>query len=82
MGCVTYLERYFKDCKLNDANFNAAIKAARVVIDDIAPSYKVAGWEIASGASGTVQAIQEIMVAQSLDETLSLDKLNKIKKQS
>ena len=78
MGCVTYLERYFKDCKLNDANFNAAIKAARVVIDDIAPSYKVAGWEIASGASGTVQAIQEIMV----DETLSLDKLNKIKKQS
>jgi exopolyphosphatase/guanosine-5'-triphosphate,3'-diphosphate pyrophosphatase len=82
MGCVTYLERYFKDCKLSDENFNAAIKAAKEIIDDIAPSYKAAGWEIASGASGTVQAIQEIMVAQSLDETLSLDKLLEIKKQS
>ena len=82
MGCVTYLERYFKDGKLSETNFDAAIKAARIVIDDIAPSYKIAGWEVASGASGTVQAIQEIMVAQSLDETLSLDKLLEIKKQS
>ncbi|OUS73726.1 guanosine-5'-triphosphate,3'-diphosphate pyrophosphatase [Pseudoalteromonas sp. A601] len=82
MGCVTYLERYFKDGKLSETNFDAAIKAARVVIDEIAPSYKIAGWEVASGASGTVQAIQEIMVAQSLDETLSLDKLLEIKNQS
>jgi len=82
MGCVTYLERYFKDCQLNEINFNAAIKAARLVIDEIASDYKSAGWEIASGASGTVQAIQEIMVAQSLDELLSLDKLNAIKEQS
>ena len=33
-------------------------------------------------ASGTVQAIQEIMVAQHLDELLTLEKLNKIKEQS
>ncbi|XQF91117.1 guanosine-5'-triphosphate,3'-diphosphate diphosphatase [Pseudoalteromonas espejiana] len=82
MGCVTYLERYFKDCQLSEANFNAAIKAAHVVIDEIAPEYKAAGWQIASGASGTVQAIQEIMVAQNLDDILTLEKLNKIKDQS
>ncbi|WP_289157245.1 guanosine-5'-triphosphate,3'-diphosphate diphosphatase [uncultured Pseudoalteromonas sp.] len=82
MGCVTYLERYFKDCQLSEANFNAAIKAAHEVIDEIAPEYKKAGWQIASGASGTVQAIQEIMVAQHLDELLTLEKLNKIKEQS
>ncbi|WP_338365174.1 guanosine-5'-triphosphate,3'-diphosphate diphosphatase [uncultured Pseudoalteromonas sp.] len=82
MGCVTYLERYFKDCQLNDANFNAAIKAAREVIDEIALEYKQAGWKIASGASGTVQAIQEIMVAQNLDDLLTLERLYKIKEQS
>lgn len=82
MGCVTYLERYFKDCQLSEANFNAAIKAAHEVIDEIAPEYKAAGWQIASGASGTVQAIQEIMVAQNLDDLLTLEKLNKIKDQS
>ena len=53
MGCVTYLERYFKDCQLSKSNFNAAIKAARTVIDEISPEYKAAGWQIASGASGT-----------------------------
>lgn len=82
IGCVTYLERYFKDCQLNNANFNKAIKAARTVIDEIAPEYKLAGWQLASGASGTVQAIQEIMVAQNLSEHLTLEKLNLIKQQS
>ena len=82
MGCVTYLERYFKDCLLTHSNFNTAIKAARTVIDNIAPEYKAAGWQIASGASGTVQAIQEIMVAQNLDDLLTLEKLNSIKEQS
>ncbi|MGB1976279.1 MAG: guanosine-5'-triphosphate,3'-diphosphate pyrophosphatase, partial [Pseudoalteromonas tetraodonis] len=82
IGCVTYLERYFKDCQLNEANFNTAIKAARAVIDEIAPEYKTAGWQLASGASGTVQAIQEIMVAQNLNEMLTLEKLYTIKQQS
>ena len=40
------------------------------------------GWKSASGASGTVQAIQEIMLAQGLDENLTLNKLNSIKKQA
>jgi exopolyphosphatase / guanosine-5'-triphosphate,3'-diphosphate pyrophosphatase len=82
IGCVTYLERYFKDYKLNNANFNTAIKAARTIIDEVASEFKVAGWQLVSGASGTVQAIQEIMIAQNLDEFLTLEKLNNIKKQS
>ncbi|ALQ06725.1 guanosine-5'-triphosphate,3'-diphosphate diphosphatase [Pseudoalteromonas fuliginea] len=82
MGCVTYLERYFKDCQLSDSNFNTAIKAARTVIDEISPEYKAASWKVASGASGTVQAIQEIMVAQNLDDLLTLEKLNTIKNQA
>jgi len=82
IGCVTYLERYFQDCQLNDTNFNTAINAARTVIDEIAPEYKMAGWEFSSGASGTVQAIQEIMIAQDFDDLLTLEKLNIIKEQS
>lgn len=82
IGCVTYLERYFKDCQLNEHNFTAAINAARAVIDEIAPEYKKAGWQVASGASGTVQAIQEIMVAQNLDDFLTLEKLTTIKSQA
>jgi exopolyphosphatase/guanosine-5'-triphosphate,3'-diphosphate pyrophosphatase len=82
MGCVTFLERYFKDSQLNEANFDTAINAARIIIDDVAIEYKSAGWELASGASGTVQAIQEIMIAQGLSDSLTLEKLNTIKQQS
>lgn len=81
MGCVTYLERYFKDQQLNEHNFAAAINAAKQVITVISSEFKQAGWQYACGASGTVQAIQEIMVAQNHDETLTLNKLMAIKQQ-
>ncbi|MBQ4834125.1 guanosine-5'-triphosphate,3'-diphosphate diphosphatase [Pseudoalteromonas sp. MMG010] len=82
MGCVTFLERYFKDQLLNHINFNNAINAAQEIVDDIACEYKATGWEVASGASGTVQAIQEIMVAQNKSDLLTLEKLNIIKEQA
>ncbi|ATC92964.1 guanosine-5'-triphosphate,3'-diphosphate diphosphatase [Pseudoalteromonas tunicata] len=82
MGCVTYLERYFPDGHLTHKNFDAAIKAAHQVISVITQEFKQAGWLSVSGASGTVQAIQEIMIAQRQDDLLTLDKLNAIKHQA
>jgi len=82
MGCVTYLEKFFQDGKLTLQNFDLATAAAHKMIEPIKASYKQVGWKSASGASGTVQAIQEIMLAQGLDENLTLDKLNSIKKQA
>ncbi|MBS3799350.1 guanosine-5'-triphosphate,3'-diphosphate diphosphatase [Pseudoalteromonas sp. BDTF-M6] len=75
MGCVTYLEHYFKDGLLSDSNYDNAIKAAKQTLQPIIALYKATGWDYAAGASGTVQAIQEIMIAQRQDETLTLDKL-------
>ncbi|MEO2269113.1 guanosine-5'-triphosphate,3'-diphosphate diphosphatase [Pseudoalteromonas sp. YIC-656] len=79
MGCVTYLETYFKDGLLSDANYDAAIRAAKQTLAPIIEQYIATGWDYAAGASGTVQAIQEIMVAQRQDETLTLDKLHDIR---
>jgi exopolyphosphatase/guanosine-5'-triphosphate,3'-diphosphate pyrophosphatase len=82
IGCVTYFEKYFRDGLLTHTNFEAAIKAAKLVISDVADEYKTLGWLTVSGASGTVQAIQEIMVAQRQDDLLTLEKLNAIKDQA
>ncbi|MFC3034612.1 guanosine-5'-triphosphate,3'-diphosphate diphosphatase [Pseudoalteromonas fenneropenaei] len=79
MGCVTYLERYFKDGKLNQQNFDTAIAKAKQVVAPICAEYIKMGWELAIGASGTVQAIQEIQAAQGQSETLDLNTLNAIK---
>lgn len=82
MGCVTYLERYFSDGELSEDNFNQAIQAAAEQIAPISAEFLAKGWQIAVGASGTVQAVQEILVAQGKDEVITLGKLEDIMQQT
>ncbi len=82
MGCVTWLERHFKDRQLNSTNFNNAIDAAKKGLEPILDQYSQLGWDVCVGASGTVQALQEIMLAQGMDEVITLAKLNRLKKQA
>lgn len=82
MGCVTYLDRYFSDGLLSEENFANAIAAAELEASKIAADFMATGWEIAVGASGTVQAMQEILVAQGLDEVITLSKLEAIMQQA
>lgn len=82
MGCVTWLERHFKDRQLNAANFNQAIDAAKAILQPILEPYKALGWDVCVGASGTVQALQEIMLTQGMDEVITLAKLKRLQKQA
>ncbi|MBF4382848.1 guanosine-5'-triphosphate,3'-diphosphate diphosphatase [Vibrio anguillarum] len=82
MGCVTWLERHFKDRQLNAANFNRAIDAAKQTLAPILEQYTQLGWDVCVGASGTVQALQEIMLAQGMDEVITHTKLKRLQKQA
>ncbi|EGU36833.1 guanosine pentaphosphate phosphohydrolase [Vibrio ichthyoenteri ATCC 700023] len=82
MGCVTWLERHFKDRQLNIRNFNQAIDAAKATLDPILQQYTELGWDVCVGASGTVQALQEIMLAQGMDEVITHAKLMRLQKQA
>lgn len=82
MGCVTWLEHYFKDRQLNQHNFKAATEAAKATIQPILKQYIETGWEVCAGASGTVQALQEIMLAQGMDEVITHSKLKRLQKQA
>ncbi len=82
MGCVTWLERHFKDRQLNARNFNQAIQAAKDTLQPILEQYTQLGWDVCVGASGTVQALQEIMLAQGMDEVITHAKLKRLQKQA
>lgn len=82
MGCVTWLERHFKDRQLTATNFNNAIEAAKSTLSPILDSYTDIGWDVCVGASGTVQALQEIMLAQGMDEVITHAKLKRLQKQA
>lgn len=79
MGCVTWLKHYFGDRTLTKENFDAAEQAARSIVRPHAEELRYQGWKVCVGASGTVQALQEIMVAQGMDERITLRKLQQLK---
>ncbi|MUH96622.1 guanosine-5'-triphosphate,3'-diphosphate diphosphatase [Aliivibrio fischeri] len=82
MGCVTWLEGYFKDRALTQKNFDSAIAGAKATLAPILQQYTDLGWQTCVGASGTVQALQEIMLAQGMDEVITLAKLKRLQKQA
>ncbi len=82
MGCVTWLEQYFADRCLSSDNFDNAIEAAKNVLAPIRDHYLSLGWDVCVGASGTVQALQEIMLAQGMSETITLAKLKRMQSQA
>ena len=82
MGCVTWLERFFTDRNLGQENFAAAEQAAREVLHPVAAELRRHGWKVCVGASGTVQALQEIMMAQGMDERITLPKLQQLKQRA
>lgn len=82
MGCVTWLERFFADRNLAQENFDDAETAAREVLRPVADELRKHGWKVCVGASGTVQALQEIMMAQGMDERITLAKLQQLKQRA
>ncbi|TEW53188.1 guanosine pentaphosphatase [Psychromonas sp. RZ22] len=81
IGCVTWLNHYFADGLLNEYNFSNAINAAKQVIVDVKPQYTKYDWQLTLGASGTIQAVNEVNQKQKLSEHLSYELLLAIKQQ-
>ncbi len=82
MGCVTWLERFFSNRHLTQENFDRAEQAARDMLQPVAGALREKGWQVCVGASGTVQALQEIMVAQGMDERITLSKLQQLRQRA
>jgi exopolyphosphatase/guanosine-5'-triphosphate,3'-diphosphate pyrophosphatase len=82
VGCVTYLEQFFPNGYLSEQNYTTAIAAAEAEIYAIRDLYKDFDWQEEVGASGTIQAIQEILIKQGYDEIITLDRLVSIMQQS
>lgn len=81
MGCVTWQIQHFKKQQLSEQHFAAAEQAAKAVLQPVIAQFPADAWQICVGASGTFQSIQNLMLAQGLDESISLDKLQQLKQQ-
>jgi len=79
MGCVTYMERYFEDGEITEANFDAAYEAAKATIIDHIDTFLCFDWQQCLGASGTPQAVTQILVKQGINDAIRLKYLYQLR---
>lgn len=76
MGCVTFMERFFVDGVINEKNVQAAISEAKKRLLPVIDDFVCFDWQQCLGASGTPQAIVEILVEQGISDSIRLDYLH------
>ena len=81
MGCVTFMERYFPNGQINEKAFENAQIAARELINQVSEEFLCFDWINCLGASGTPQAIVEILINQGISDSIRLDYLYDLKRQ-
>lgn len=64
MGCVSMTKRFFADGKIKSDNLRRAGIAAGIELETITEPYRELGWEQNVGASGTVRAIQKVVMEE------------------
>lgn len=81
MGCVTFTERYFANGKISKKAFSQAIAAAKKIITPHLAPFKCFDFQLCLGASGTPQAIIEILQEQGNKDAIRLDYLYQLRDQ-
>ncbi|MEP7705936.1 guanosine-5'-triphosphate,3'-diphosphate pyrophosphatase [Paraglaciecola sp. 25GB23A] len=81
MGCVTFKERYFSDDLITEEAFAEAILNAKVLLGPVKNDFISFDWQQCLGASGTPQAITEILITQGISDSIRLDYLYNLKQQ-
>ena len=66
MGCVSFSQIYFEGGRISPARFEQATLAARQELRALEHAYPKLGWGVCFGASGTIRAIQDIILAEKL----------------
>ena len=75
MGCVTFMEHYFKKGVLSQVNFDNAYHAAMNILKDHTDTFMCFDWQQCLGASGTPQAVTQILVKQGINDAIRLQHL-------
>ncbi len=63
MGCVSFGQNFFPEGEISPARFNRARLAATQKLEGLAWQFRIEGWNVALGASGTIKAAHEILQA-------------------
>lgn len=64
MGCVTYSNSFFPDGRITKSNYGKAFDRASLEVSHIRKAFRSKHWEDCVGSSGTLRALETILVSQ------------------
>lgn len=80
MGCVSFAQHFFANGEITPDNFRRARLAAVQKLESLAWQYRLHGWNVALGASGTIKAAHEVLLAMGeKDGLITPDRLDKLR---
>lgn len=76
MGCVSFAQLYFPRGEISKENFRRARLTATQKLETLAWQYRLLGWQYALGASGTIKAACEVLLAMGeKDKLITVERL-------
>lgn len=79
MGCVSFGQTYFPGGAFNRESFQRARMSAVQKLETLAWQYRIQGWNVALGASGTIKAAHEVLLAMGeKDGFITPERLDKL----
>ncbi len=79
MGCVSMSRQHFGKGKVTKQNMRAAMNQALLELEPVAHEFTAAGWESCVGASGTINAVREVVSASEGADHISAEHLASIR---
>ena len=79
MGCVSFAQMYFPGGTINGENFRRARISATQKLESLAWQFRIQGWNVALGASGSIKAANEVLIASGeKDGFITPERLEKL----
>lgn len=69
MGCVSYSNQFFPDGSISKQAYRRAVDRAALEVSSIHQHFHSKNWEDCVGSSGTLQAIEQLLIQQGWSET-------------
>ncbi len=64
MGCVNMTRRHFTNKRVQEADLRRAELAVQVELEPVQAAYEALGWDVVTGASGTIRALRDIAMSE------------------
>jgi exopolyphosphatase/guanosine-5'-triphosphate,3'-diphosphate pyrophosphatase len=64
MGCVSFSRACFADGRITASRLREAELLVQLNLEPVREEYLAHGWEVATGASGSIKAIQDVLVSE------------------